>query len=355
MNRVSRREILSLGRAAIAFAVPSLLLPVSAIAEAGDQRDWRFCDKCWAMFWNGGQSKGACPAGGTHNAQGFLFNLHFDSGKPGNYTNIQYDWRFCRKCWAIFFDGDPHNKGRCPAGGGHAAQGFMFGLYTKPPGGHAQSDWRFCDKCWELFWNGAPNKGRCPAGGGHAAQGFVFFIKYDPGPQPGHVSPQELASQLLQTAFNNSRDKLAAVIKTQLGRGDLLAKGYTLYDINLRLGQADFQFTAPTAFRYAVKGNHMYFKSTQPSDAGSYADPAFELNFNLLMDGNIVPGPKPRVQAVVASIPSLTIKSRNVAGGAALTVIALFKTNPVGRQMIQQATNEYLRRDITDFVNAQLP
>lgn len=158
------------------MSIPTMLFPGTARAQAGDQRDWRFCDKCMAMFWNGTGAKGACPAGGGHNAQGFLFNIHYDNAKPPT-PFIQWDWR--SKCMAMFWDGDPNNKGRCQAGGAPTAQGLMFGLSMQAPG---QSDWRFCDKCRELFWNGIANKGRCPAGGGHNAQGFSFFVKFDPDP-----------------------------------------------------------------------------------------------------------------------------------------------------------------------------
>jgi hypothetical protein len=41
---------------------------------------------------------------------------------------MQDNWRFCNKCHALFFDGYP-NKGRCPAGGGHVAQGYNFKLF----------------------------------------------------------------------------------------------------------------------------------------------------------------------------------------------------------------------------------
>lgn len=41
-------------------------------------------------------------------------------GQPG--------WRFCDKCWGIFFNGDPNIKGHSPAGGAHHAQGFQFVL-----------------------------------------------------------------------------------------------------------------------------------------------------------------------------------------------------------------------------------
>ena len=47
--------------------------------------------------------------------------------KKGTKMPEQPAWRFCQKCEAMFFDGFP-NKGVCPAGGGHQAQGFMFVL-----------------------------------------------------------------------------------------------------------------------------------------------------------------------------------------------------------------------------------
>lgn len=42
-----------------------------------EQRDWRFCQKCFSMFFDGYPDKGRCPAGGTHQAQGFNFVLPF--------------------------------------------------------------------------------------------------------------------------------------------------------------------------------------------------------------------------------------------------------------------------------------
>ena len=39
----------------------------------------------------------------------------------------QSDWRFCQKCQVMFYDGFP-NKGVCQVGGGHLAQGFNFDL-----------------------------------------------------------------------------------------------------------------------------------------------------------------------------------------------------------------------------------
>ncbi len=32
-----------------------------------------------------------------------------------------------------------------------------------------QRNWRFCTKCFALWYNGLPTNGRCPAGGAHVA------------------------------------------------------------------------------------------------------------------------------------------------------------------------------------------
>lgn len=140
------------------------------------QRDWRFCQKCFAMFFNGFPDKGQCQAGGSHDAQGFDFALPFDTTPT---PSTQDAWRFCQKCHAMFFDGFPH-KGRCAVGGEHAAQGFNFRLpHDVAPTATAQDRWRFCEKCSSMFFDGFPQKGACPAGGVHVAQGFMFVLPHD--------------------------------------------------------------------------------------------------------------------------------------------------------------------------------
>jgi hypothetical protein len=88
-------------------------------------------------------------------------------------------WRFCDKYFAIFFSGDPGNQDRCPAGGSHNKQGYMFFL-PFDHNGPGQDQWRFCDKCRVMFWNGEANKGLCTVGGGHNAQGFNFKLDFTP-------------------------------------------------------------------------------------------------------------------------------------------------------------------------------
>ncbi len=114
------------------------------------------------------------PIGG-HEAAGFNFVLPHDaSGSEW----AQRDWRYCQKCHAMFFDGYP-DKGLCPSGGGHSAAGFNFVLtHDVPRSALAQSDWRYCLKCHTMFFDGYPGKGVCQAGGGHAAAGFNFVLSH---------------------------------------------------------------------------------------------------------------------------------------------------------------------------------
>ena len=143
-----------------------------------DQGDWRFCGKCSVMFFDGDPNrKGACPADGlNHAASGFMFVLPHDVPES---PNAQGAWRFCNRCFAMFFDGAP-DKGACDAGpGGHAAQGFVFVLPHDVPGSStAQTAWRFCGKCFGMFFDGSENKGHCGGTGGHVAAGFMFVLPH---------------------------------------------------------------------------------------------------------------------------------------------------------------------------------
>ena len=90
------------------------------IAWSKPGRAPRYCNKCQALFYNGYPSKGVCPAGGGHFAQGFNFSLLHDTNGPG-----QHDWRFCNKCEVMFYNGW-NEKGVCAARGIHVAQGYNF-------------------------------------------------------------------------------------------------------------------------------------------------------------------------------------------------------------------------------------
>lgn len=145
------------------------------------QRDWRFCGKCSTMFYDGDPAgKGFCPADGhNHLANGYMFDLPHDVAEN---DHAQGGWRFCQRCFAMFFDGFP-TKGACDAGpGGHSAQGFVFVLPHDIAGtATAQTSWRFCGKCSVMFYDGFDSKGICAGGvGGHNAEGFMFVLPHDP-------------------------------------------------------------------------------------------------------------------------------------------------------------------------------
>src|SRR5664279_4381280 len=182
-GRLSRRQALvASGLTVLAYSS----LGGTASAAVGDQESWRFCDKCFEMFFDGSVQKGKCPADGAgHTSQGFAFFPHYDDSEPSE-PNVQYDWHFCSKCFALFYNGGS-SKGRCPVSGGHVAQGFNFGLNhaaDAPPS--FQTQWRFCQQCFALFYDGGPAKGRCPAGQTHIAQGFFFNLPYH-APAPGSL------------------------------------------------------------------------------------------------------------------------------------------------------------------------
>ena len=193
-GRYSRREALVASGFAL-FACAGLGTPASA--AVGDQDSWRFCYRCFSMFWDGG-NKGTCPAGGAHIAQGFTFTPHYDDAAPETGT-MQYSWRFCSKCASMFFNGGA--RGKCPSGGAHVAQGFNFGLNHAGSAPASQTEWRFCQKCSALFYNGGSSKGQCPAGGGHVAQGFVFNLPFHGVDAAAESAPVALPEFL---AFDNN-------------------------------------------------------------------------------------------------------------------------------------------------------
>ncbi|MFD9594327.1 hypothetical protein ACFWA9_16430 [Kitasatospora sp. NPDC059973] len=39
-----------------------------------------------------------------------------------------------------------------------------------------QSNWRYCGKCFGLWFNGNPTNGVCPAGGAHTSSGSFDYL-----------------------------------------------------------------------------------------------------------------------------------------------------------------------------------
>ncbi|HEX8288551.1 MAG TPA: hypothetical protein VF556_11170 [Pyrinomonadaceae bacterium] len=148
---------------------------IYGFSKAKTQSSWRFCEKCFNLFFDGYPDKGLCAAGGGHKAQGLNFYLRYDApARPADQNN----WRYCDKCHVMFFDGYP-DKGVCPRRGGHRAQGYNFTLaHDIPDAAKGQASWRYCSKCHAMFYNGFPTKGVCPSGGAHTAQGYDFVLSW---------------------------------------------------------------------------------------------------------------------------------------------------------------------------------
>jgi len=136
------------------------------------------------MFFDGFADKGRCAAGGAHVAQGSLtYILPYGYGET---ATAQIEWRYCRKCHGLFYNGfagkGSVQKGRCAAGGDHAPERYNFALPHHVDlinGATTQKDWRFCRECHGLFYNGSAKNGRCPAGGDHVAFGWNFMLPHD--------------------------------------------------------------------------------------------------------------------------------------------------------------------------------
>ncbi len=82
-----------------------------------NQDNWRFCNKCHALWWNGSDRKGVCPVDGAEHdgANSWNFDLQANVGNP---PGTQDNWRFCNKCFVLWWNG-ASQKGPCAAGGDH--------------------------------------------------------------------------------------------------------------------------------------------------------------------------------------------------------------------------------------------
>jgi hypothetical protein len=162
-----------------------LALNHPSFAEDGNhQANWRFCGKCGGLFWDGDfKFKGLCPKDrGGHTSIGLNFLLPHDVAADDHH---QQQWRFCGKCGGLFWNGEFPRTGVCPTdGAGHNAIGGNFVLPNNLPGDDFnQANWRFCGKCFGLFWDGDPAfKGTCPKdGAGHSSIGVNFVLPHNPG------------------------------------------------------------------------------------------------------------------------------------------------------------------------------
>jgi hypothetical protein len=153
------------------------------------QNNWRGCNKCSAVFFNGFPDKGTCPGGpGGHVAQSFNFQLPFNVPET---AKAQAQWFGCDRCSSLFFGGFGAAKG-CPAGGFHNPHSQNFVLPHDIPGTPIdQPGWGGCNKCSCMFFNGFADKGHCGGGGAHVQQGDLFVL-------PHWITPTAFLEEILE-------------------------------------------------------------------------------------------------------------------------------------------------------------
>jgi hypothetical protein len=167
------------------------LLPHDLPADSHLFGGWRCCRKCEAVFWDGNRSfKGVCQRNGSHEADPDVRgDFMLEQGLPEDRQH-QSNWQLCRHCLALYWANTEGDRGLCPAAGEHESTGVLFRVPHRSiePDGIRQPDWRFCRKCFALFWDGGDFKGICPKDdGAHEVAGFNFLLPFqveDPGEQP---------------------------------------------------------------------------------------------------------------------------------------------------------------------------
>ncbi len=146
---------------------------------------------------------------------------------------------------------------------------------------------------------------------------------------------------MLDRAWASASPDVCSALANWLGRGDLLAKGITLYDPNASnrppqcaMGSAGSlsvqdRLTGNVAtLDYYVTGNSLRFKSTLPGPQGSYADPEFVVTYDLelLMSARVGDSVAISVDSAVAHVRNASMTPKNFQGEVAQVVSDIIKT-----------------------------
>ena len=169
----------ALGAAALTGPVPIDAEPMTLLI----QQPWRHCKKCQGLAWWERLAASKCPAGGPHIQSGSLPYYMYYSWDEGPSHWWQDQWRWCRRCEGLSYNGGV--LGWCPAGGRHDHAGSINYLmshdnpYLWVP---RQDGWRFCGKCMGLFYGPGQGSSWCSQSGRHQAHpsSFNYQLRYDP-------------------------------------------------------------------------------------------------------------------------------------------------------------------------------
>ncbi len=135
------------------------------------------------------------------------------------------------------------------------------------------------------LWSSAPVWAGPPAG--------VQIVKHNWDPakpdQPGKtvtvLDKPNLLGDVVEQGWTGAKGRLEQGLMKILGKGDLIAKGITLYDIKIGLAASpELQLDTsgnPIKLTVALKGNSIEATSTTPTALGKYADPRFSITFDV--------------------------------------------------------------------------
>jgi hypothetical protein len=147
------------------------------------QLQWQICVQCGCLFFAGerpnlGRCVGGVVGGGhTGNPNSTDLNVVWFASffqKFGD-PRCQLNWKHCRKCKCLFFDGDPF-KGMCHDLGDHDSSGSgVYGLWHFRDNTVPRSPFRYCRKCQCLFHPALPGvlRGVCIASFGAIPGGLA--------------------------------------------------------------------------------------------------------------------------------------------------------------------------------------
>jgi hypothetical protein len=191
-------------------------------------------------------------------------------------------------------------------------------------------------------------------------QGIEVYEQTPPNKAVLVLAKHDLFTQLVN-GVNKDRDKIDKALTAALCRPDMIRKGVTLYSMNLKLAAASFKFLNQDSFQIDMPDNYCYFRSTQPTALGKYADPAFEVHFSVRLHVTLqlptVEDPRIAVKKATVSIPHLQIKGRDVVadlGVIVTNVIEFFTKKLTGKGIIEKTMQKYLPVDVTKKLDSQL-
>lgn len=205
------------------------------------QSGWKWCHRCQGLFYSRSATQGHCrgdrqPHDGIHSGAYALFFLPPTGELPASTARSeplfgQPGWKWCRKCEALFYGGNP-SHGVCPADsrehdGSRSGQYIIdyLGRQADRGGEPYQNGWQWCARCQQLVF-GNPVDGACAAAGRHVPSGFNYVLRIA---GPLHDAPE---ARLLVIAPAHFQDALRILIahKNATGRPTHLATRESLID-----------------------------------------------------------------------------------------------------------------------------